>query len=147
MRLQSQIKAYWLTFKGQLGIKTVIVGDSDKVNAAVLNDMEYPLLWVMYPFEQGKNRNADVPKRRWKFEILVLKHAKPDEEERIAQNFDDTQIIGEAILQKLRDDSKADWGKTFEFDEINDTEMWQPKEQFGGDNCNGWLIPLSFLTA
>jgi hypothetical protein len=145
MRLISEIKAYFVKIDVP-GIETVIVGDTTMVNQSVLNNMVYPLLWVMYPFEREKLYNADVPKVRWNVELLVLKHAKPDETTVIEQNFDDCQVLGEALLSKMRADSKLDFGKSFAFDEVSDVKTWMPKEQYGMDNCNGWLIPLSFLT-
>lgn len=124
-------------------IGTIIVADYDEVSEAILQDMEYPLLWVLYPFDFKKVVDADIPKQRWSIEALVLQYAEPDDRPRIAQNFDDCQAIGERFLAKLREQHGTG---IFEFDENDDTEEWKAKRQFGADNCNGWLIPFKILT-
>jgi hypothetical protein len=147
MRLQSEIKQYFIdTFTNFGGIKMVIVGGVDKVNASMLNNIEYPAVWIMYPFSRRKILRGDYPAAQWKFEALVLLHAKPDDDEKIEQNFDVALEIGEAFLEKLYKDSQTSHGELFTFDTEGDVDDWQPKEHFSGDNCNGWLIPFKFTT-
>lgn len=147
MRTQSEIENYLkTTFTDYIGIKTVIIGDYDDVTESVLNNMEYPALWVMSPFSRRRIWLADVARWKWEIEALILMHAKPDEKERIRQNFDDTQVLGEAFITKLYIDSVGSNGEDFIFDDVDNVGEWQPKTQMGNDNCNGYLIPISIIT-
>ena len=146
MKTTTEIKNYLInTFTDFEGIKTVIVGSYDEVTERTLNDIQYPAIWVMYPFSRTKKWHADIPRWRWKIEALILKHAKIEDKATIQQNFDDCQHLGEYFISKLYADSYGSDGEWL-FDDVDDVEEWQPKEQYGLDNCNGWLIPISFLT-
>lgn len=140
-----EIKSYLVdTFTDFEDIKTVIVAGHQKVTDAFLNDAEYPLLWFMWPPQRKTIYDADIKKKKWSFDMYVLRHANFDDEEQINTNFDVCQVIAEMVLNKLEFDAYD--LRQFEFIEDENTGEWLPKEQYGNDNCNGWYIPLSIVT-
>jgi hypothetical protein len=147
MRTQSEIKQYFEeTFTDYEGIKTVIVGGYDKVTEATLSNIEYPAIWIMSPFSRKPFIMAGMPRWKWSLDALVLMYAEQADEERIAQNFDDTQALGEIFIKKLYEDATESDSELFDFDDVENVEEWQPKQQYGTDNCNGWLIPITIIT-
>jgi hypothetical protein len=139
------IKAYLLdNFIGFEGIETVVVDTSDKVNEAFLNNVDYPLLWFMFPPQRRRVYRGDIRVWKWTFDMYVLKNANPDDEPLIEANYTACSVLAEKVLEKLELDAYE--SHDFDFDEVDNTEEWLPKSQYGGDNCNGWMIPLSIFT-
>jgi hypothetical protein len=143
IKKQSDIKAYFLAFKGQFGIGTVKVGNYLGVSDDMLTRMEYPLLWVNFP-PTRKPLFKGSSKTKWRFDIVVVNSAQPDDEEQQDLNSDEMGEIAEKIFAAMQTD--ADDNRLFEFDEETDVEEWQPKEYYTADSNNGWFISLSITT-
>lgn len=125
-------------------VKSIEIGNYEMITEKYLNDIAYPLVFFMFPPERQTIYLHDIRKVRWSFDVAVLMNAKFDDLERIESNQEETEKIAKRVFAAFEDAAEDD--NRIQFYETDNTEKWIPKEHFGGDNCNGWLIPMSIIT-
>ena len=145
LKKMADIKAYFITtFTGFETIQDVIVGDFMQVADRESLKMKYPCLWVMYPMPRRPiYRNGR--KNQWAVELILLKDSTYQDVDKEETNFNELEILGDKLINKLESDAKNT--RDFEFDPNTDMDEWQPKQNYSADNDNGWYIPIRLTTA
>jgi hypothetical protein len=135
----NDFKAYFSAFKGALGIKDFVFGDSNRILNALNSSIDYPVLWLhtpdIKPFESGGRKN------RFTSDFLILKNAAADDYEQQETNFSDCLEIVWKVLRRMERDAESG---VFDFD-IDSADI-QPKSALSSDNMNGWFVTFSLST-